>query len=312
MPKRILHALLGVFLATHYGLTGCTEPPKSLASKPVSQRLVEMDGATLDRLDLQNGNVAYIQTIDFRKMQMDQLMGEVDRTQAAKGTYYPSKDHNSSPFFKRLTVSDVRNNYQKLYGSGVFSLVNASFFEDYKVSSRLSFPIKLNGKVITTGNSPYGPIQKPADPYYRNIQLKALTWGNGQVAITNYNPATGYPLNQPTVKNALVSYDYKDHPAYALAKDPANKYHVLGILNTKGKTGTNQLAIATVNRTTLESAANLLRQKGIQDDLITIDGGISTYLWTSKSGDLILPQVAEKEKVAALPHYLGIRQKART
>jgi hypothetical protein len=295
MSKRIRLTLLGGFLAIVYGGTGCTEPPKSFASKPVSQRLVETDGATLDRLDLQNGNVAYIQTINLRKMQLDQLMGEVDRTQAAKGTYYPSRDINSSPFFKRLTVSGVRNNYQKLYGAGVFSIINASFFEDYKV--------------ITTGNSPYGPIPKPADPYYRNIQLKALTWGNGQVAITNYNPATGYPLNQPTVKNALVSYAYQDHPAYALAKDPANKYHVLGILNTKGKTGPNQLAIATVNRATLESAANLLRQKGIQDDLMTIDGGISTYLWNSKSGDLILPQVAEKEKVAALPHYLGIRIK---
>jgi hypothetical protein len=303
MLKRIRLTLLGGFLATLCGLTGCTELTKSLASNPVSQRLVETDGATLDRLDLQNGNVAYIQTIDLRKMQMDQLVGKVDRTQSAKGMYYPSKDKNSSPFFERLTTLEVRDDYQKHYGVEIFSIINASFFEDYKGSSRLSFPIKLNGKVITTGNSPYGPIPKPADSYYRNIQLKALTWGDGQVAITNYNPTTGYPLNQPTVKNALVSYIYKDHPAYTLAKDPANKYHVLGILKP------NQLAIATVNHTTLESAANLLRQKGVKDDLMTIDGGISTYLWNSKAGDLILPQVAEKEKVAALPHYLGLRIK---
>jgi hypothetical protein len=302
MPRRILYTFLGILLTTS-GLTGYTEPTKSLASKPVSQRLAAIDGATLDRLDLQNGNVAYIQTIDLCKMELDQLIGEIDRTQATKGTYYPGKDNNSSPFFKRLTVSDVRNDYQKHYGSGFSSIVNASFFEDYKVSSQLSFPIKLNGKVITTGNSPYGPMPKSADPYYRNIQLKALTWGDGQVAITNYNPTTGYPLNQPTVKNALVSYIYKDHPAYTLAKDPANKYHVLGILKP------NQLAIATVNHTTLESAANLLRQKGVKDDLMTIDGGISTYLWNSKADDLILPQVAEKEKVAALPHYLGLRIK---
>ncbi|NJM76132.1 MAG: hypothetical protein HC852_10490 [Acaryochloridaceae cyanobacterium RU_4_10] len=303
MPRRILYTFLSVLLTT-YGLTGCTKSTKSLASKPVSQRLAAIDGATLDRLDLQNGNVAYIQTIDLRKVQLDQLMGEVDHTQTAKGTYYPSQNKNSSPFFKRLTVSDIRNQYQKRYGAGIFSIINASFFEDYKVSSRLSFPIKLNGKVISTGNSPYGPIPSPADSYYRNIQLKALTWSDGQVAITNYNPTTGYPLNQPTVKNALVSYIYKDHPAYTLAKDPANKYHVLGILKP------NQLAIVTVNRTTLESAAHLLRQKGVRDDLMTIDGGISTYLWNSKAGDLILPQVAEKEKVAALPHYLGLRQKA--
>ena len=57
----------------------------------------------------------------------------------------------------------------------MISIINASFFEDYKSSTRLSFPIKLKGTLITAGSSPYGPIQKPAEPYYRTIQLKALT-----------------------------------------------------------------------------------------------------------------------------------------
>ena len=42
---------------------------------------------------------------------------------------------------------------------------------------------------------------------------------------------------------------------------------------------------------------------------MTLDGGISTYLWNVKAGNLVLPQVAAGEKVPALPHYLGIRAK---
>jgi hypothetical protein len=192
---------------------------------------------------------------------------------------------------------------------GIFSIINASFFEDYQRSTRLSFPLKLNGKLITAGSSPYGPISKPADPYYRKVELQALIWDNTKATIAPYNPANGYPLNRAKVQNALVSYRYKDHPAYALAGDPANRYHVLGILNPEDAGKTNRLLIATSDRATLEGAANVLRQQGVKGDLMTIDGGISTYLWSDRAGDLILPQVADGEKVPALPHYLGIRSK---
>jgi hypothetical protein len=182
-------------------------------------------------------------------------------------------------------------------------------FEDYQSSTRLSFPIKLNGKLITAGSSPYGPIQKPADPYYRNIQLKALAWNGYRAAIADYDPASGFPLNQTSVKNALVSYAYRDHPSYTLVGDPENRYHVLGVLNPDDKKKSSRLLIATTNRATLENAATVLRQRGVKGDLMTIDGGISTYLWSAKSGDLILPQTASGENVAALPHYLGVRSK---
>ncbi len=145
--------------------------------------------------------------------------------------------------------------------------------------------------------------------YYRSIQLKALTWSGDKATISNYSPASGSPLNQSSVKNALVSYAYLDHPSYALAGDPENRYHVLGILSTNNDKKANRLLIATTNRATLENAANILRQRGVKGDLMTIDGGISTYLWSAKSGDRILPQAASGENVAALPHYLGVRSK---
>lgn len=89
-----------------------------------------------------------------------------------------------------------------------------------------------------------------------------------------------------------------------------NYYHVMGIVESeKDSKAGNQLLIATAARSTLAQAAAILRQRGVQGTIMTLDGGISTYLWNVKAGNLVLPQVAAGEKVPALPHYLGIRAK---
>lgn len=67
----------------------------------------------------------------------------------------------------------------------------------------------------------------------------------------------------------------------------------------------------TVNQTTLDEAAKLLRQLGVKGDIITVDGGRSTYLFNSKVGDIILPQLSnpqENPTFRDLPHYLGVRK----
>jgi hypothetical protein len=309
MQTRMNVRCLFVIISVSACVSGCTGQRSLLSAQPAPQRIVQVEGATLDRILLQKDNVVYVQTIDLQKMAIEQLTGEIDRRKGVKGLYYPDKRPESSPFFIRLPATTVLQNYQKLQGKKLFSVVNASFFEDYERSTRLSFPIKINGKVITAGSSPYGPIEEPADPYYRSIQLKALTWKENQVSVIDYNPKTGFPLNQSNVNNGLVSYAYQDHPAYVLAGDPVNRYHVLGVIHGDQDKQVNQLLIATTNRATLKEAGNILRQRGVKSDLMTIDGGISTYLWTAKLGNLVLPQVAQGEKKAALPHYLGIRSK---
>ncbi len=294
--------------AASFGIIGMTQQPTPKPSPSVPERLVTVDGATLDKIFLDQRNVVYLQTIDLHKMQIDQLMGKVDRQVSGnKGLYYPSNNRDSSPFFKRLTVAAIRKAYLKQHPTVVFSIINASFFEQYRDSTQLSFPIKVNGLLMTAGSSPYGPIPTPKHPYYRSIKLKALTWDDNKAKISTYNPKTGYPLNQSKVKNGLVSYAYQDHPAYVLSKDPVNHYHVIGVLDGK----VNRLLIATSNRSTLAQAAEVLRQRGVKGDIMTIDGGISTYLSSIKTGDLILPRIAEGERVPALPHYLGIRSKGK-
>jgi len=279
-------------------------------SSPVSyfQPVDTRDGAELYKKELPNGNLAYLQVINVQKMQIDQLIGEVDRMAFNKGLYYQGENKYYSPFFKSKLFSEVTGEYKKLYGNGVFSVINCSFFEQYERSTQLSFPIKFNGQVITGGNGIYGPVKKPKDGQYKNVRLKALVWNDREAYITNYEPQTGKPLNQKEVQNAVVTYEYKHHPAKLISKNPANRYHVIGTLDKDGRKGNELLAIITVNEATLDAAAKLMREFGVKGDIVTIDGGLSTYLFNPKIGEIMLPQsnnIATRE----LPHYLGFRNR---
>jgi hypothetical protein len=193
-------------------------------------------------------------------------------------------------------------------------MINCSFFEQYKSSSQLSFPIKLNGVVITGGTSPYGPIKEPKDKFYSNIRLKTLVWDDKQAYITDYDQVSGAPLNQNRVQNAIVTYRYTDHPAKVLGKNQVNKYQVIGTLNKDGVKGDELLLIMTVNQTTLDEAGDLLRKLGVKGDIITVDGGRSTFLFNSQNGNIIVPQlsnVQENPTFRNLPHYLGLRKKTK-
>ncbi|MBW4561533.1 MAG: hypothetical protein KME32_10340 [Mojavia pulchra JT2-VF2] len=285
-------------------------------SNPLSsyQPLHVIDGAGLYTKQLTNGNIAYLQVINLNKIHIDQLIGEVDQMGQKQGKYYKGEGGYYSPFFENKLFSEVTDEYKQLYSDNVFSIINCSFFEQYQSSTQLSFPIKLNGVVISGGNSPYGPIKEPKNQFYRTIRLKALVWDDKQAYITDYDPVSGAPLNQKKVKNAIVSYKYSDHPAKVLAQNQVNKYQVIGTLDKDGSKGNEQLLIMTVNQTILDEAAELLRKLGVKGDIITVDGGRSTYLFNSKMGNIVLPQLSnlqENPTFRHLPHYLGFR-KART
>jgi hypothetical protein len=278
------------------------------------QPLQVIDGAALYKKQLTNGNEAYLQIIDLRKMHIDQITGEVDNMGLNEGKYYKGEGGYYSPFFQNKLFSEVAEEYQKLYGKNVFSIINCSFFEQYQSSTQLSFPIKLNGVVITGGTSPYGPIKEPKDKYYSNIRLKTLVWDDKQAYITDYNPISGATLNQKAVENAIATYQYSDHPAKVLAQNQANKYQVIGTLNKDGVKGDELLLIMTVNAATLDEAADLLRKLGVKGDIITVDGGRSTYLFNSQNGNIIVPQLSnlqENPTFRHLPHYLGFRKKSK-
>lgn len=286
------------------------------ASNPLSsyQPLHVIDGAALYKKDLNNGNAAYLQIINLQKMHVDQFIGGVDNMGLAQGRYYKGEGRYYSPFFQNKLFPKVSEEYEKLYSSDIFTIINCSFFEQYESSTQLSFPIKLNGIIISGGSSPYGPIRQPKDKFYSKVRLKALVWDSQQAYITDYNPISGAPLNQKSVQNAIVTYQYSDHPAKVLAQNPANKYQLIGTLNKDGNKGDESLLVMTVNKATLDEAASLLRQLGVKGDIITVDGGTSTYLFNSQKGNIVLPQLSNQQanpSYSVLPHYLGFRKKSK-
>jgi hypothetical protein len=271
-----------------------------------------IEGAGLYKTSLPNGNQVYLQIIDLRKIQIDQIIGEIDDMGIKQGKYYQNQADDYSPYFQNKPFENIWNEYNLLYGKKVFSLINCAFFEEYKSSTQLAFPAKLNGQIITAGSSPYGPSRQAINDYYKNIKLKALVWNHQNAYITDYELESGYPLNKQSVKNALVTYRYSDHPAKVLGKNLANKYHVIGTLNKDGVPGNELIIILTVNQATLDEAAELLRKIGIKGDIITIDGGSSTLITNPHTGALIVPQPVNMKSnpfASNLPHYLGFRQK---
>ncbi len=285
---------------------------RTFAPLSAYRTLESIAGAGLYKTKLPEGNEAYLQVIDLRKMQIDQIIGEMDELGFSEGKYYGGFDSYYSPHFQMSLFSNVWDEYNLLYGKQVFSMINCAFFEEYKSSTQLAFPVKLNGQVITAGSSPYGPVNQPADNYYKNIQLKALVWDDSSAYITDYDPELGSPLNQANVRNAIVSYRYSDHPAKVIGKNQENKYHVIGTLNKDDVPGDELLLIITVNKATLDKAAQLLRKLGVRGDILTVDGGSSTFVTNPSTGSLLVPQpvnIKDNPNASHLPHYLGFRQK---
>src|SRR4028118_1803371 len=87
---------------------------------PSSYQPIEaIDGAILYKQQLTDGNEAYLQVIDLRKMQIDQLVGEVDNMGLGQGKYYKGEGEHYSPFFIMKLFDEITDEYKELYSDAV-------------------------------------------------------------------------------------------------------------------------------------------------------------------------------------------------
>lgn len=277
------------------------------------KQLDSTDGALFFKRQIRKDSAvytAYLQVIDLRLMKLLQITKEAGNKGLGEGKYYCGKNSNS-PYFKRVSHEVVLNLQQAAAGDQLFLAINGVFFEQYKDSTQLSFPLKTGGKIISWGSSLYGPVKNAANIYYDSVQLKALIINKSSAAIVNYDIKTGYPLNNNAVTDAIVTYEYKDHPARVLAGNMVNRFHVIGTLNADSKAGDEILLILTVDKTTLDNAAVQLRLLGIKSDIITI-GGTSVFVYNTKMGITQYPGKNEPQyegEYIELPHYIVIISK---
>jgi hypothetical protein len=270
-------------------VAGCGDDRPSIGA---SETIAAVDGASLSRLSLSDGSHAYLQQIDLRLVRVEQVIGDPDPGAAREaGRYYPG---GMSPRFIRIPPRRAQDDCQR---TAAFSIVNFAFFEEYEPSTRLSFPAKSHGSLLTAGSSPYGPVDAPSAAYYRTVTLQAFTWSDGGAVIGPYDPKRGAPLD--STQDGLVTYAYRDHPSYVLSHDPPNRYQLLALSDAE------HLLVLTVEHATLDTAADLLRARGAAGEILAFDGGPSTYLWQTALGELV--PITNPE--GTLPHYICLRQR---
>jgi hypothetical protein len=276
------------------GLGALAACDRDMPVAPVSDRQSQ-------RYDLPNGGSAWLSRFNIANTAIDHIALDAPTKSMPVGLYFPS---SGSGEFTRLDAQSVLGNYRAKHGDEAQALINCSFFERYDPVTELSFPIKRAGRILTGGSSPYGPCKAPRDARYKDVKLKALVWNDHAINVVDYDHVTGGILNDPIFPDALVTYDYRDHPATVLAGDPVGQYQLLGTFPTRDGGLPDVLYVLTILKGRMADGAALLRHNGLAGTVLTVDGGPSTHLWHYKEGSVITTESK------SLPHYLGFRARA--
>jgi hypothetical protein len=298
MRKQVLRKVIAAHLTRRAALAGLAIVA---ACKPAEVPLVPLVDGESQRVALPNGGHAWLSRFDISKIAIDHIAGDIDPALSKVGDYYPG---SKSPAFIRIDAGNVLESYRATHGDKAQALINASFFERYDPATELSFPIKQDGKIITGGSSPYGPIDAPKDERYKKVILKALVWNDTSIKVVDYDHKTGGVLNDTAFPNGFVTYDYKDHPANVLAGDPVGQYQLMGTFPKRDGGSPDILFVVTIIKGRMVEGAEMLKRNGVAGTVLTVDGGPSTHLWTKANGVLI----ATESKT--LPHFLGFRSRA--
>jgi hypothetical protein len=280
--------------ATLGGLAALAACDRDMPNTPI------VDGQS-QRYDLPNGGSAWLSRFNIATTAIDHIALDAPTKSMPVGLYFPS---SGSGEFTRLDAASVLGNYRAAHEDKAQALINCSFFERYDAVTELSFPIKRAGRILTGGSSPYGPCKTPRDPRYRQVKLKALVWNDRAINVVDYDHVTGGILNDPIFPDALVTYDYRDHPATVLAGDPVGQYQLMGTFPTRDGGLPDVLFVLTIVKGRMADGAALLKRNGVAGTILTVDGGPSTHLWHHKAGSVITTESK------SLPHYLGFRARS--
>ena len=234
--------------------------------------------------------------IDMRKVNVTQIMSQ-GKNGKGKGLYIKDSD---SPYFERLSYeSEIAKT-----NSNTFALINASFFEEYTDTTRLSFPIKNKGEVLTGGSSPYGPQANPKHEYYKTTQLLSLSFYNGKAEIQQFGTADRNVFQSDEIQNGIATYNYKDHPAVIIAKNRVTRFILAGTMDMDKEDGDEWLLIV-IAKNTIGNVANVLKKVGVTSEILSFDGGSSVLLYGPKFGVIEHPGINSNVMTDwKLPHYI--------
>ena len=190
------------------------------------------------------------------------MYGKIDNPDTGKGAYkedYPTLA--VSPTFRREKLIDIWNKNYELNPS-MFCLLNGAFFTDKPEPIELSFPLKQNGVIISTGG---GEKEYPGTD-----EKKMLEICEEQLNITDLSPEALFSSSAPDI---IAGLDEK------VNKNTLNSIcrTFIGINDKNGDGEFEILLIFSSQYATQLHAADTLRSFGATK-VMMLDGGGSTQL----------------------------------
>lgn len=253
--------LLGFAQPTRAQTEAPTPSPTPLTEIPAGFRLIDAAlGVQLYRKDYANGSPDFVQVIDLSQgARLELLFGQITEPRPEKGAFGGPDPRMTSPalqIYWQQTLSQEPH---------AFCVTNGAFFYMPEYPTRLAFPLKVDGQVITEG---WG-----IDTYVDQKLILEL-WPD-RAQIRELSEQALYTSDAPDILGGLTE-DANKRAKYAVGRtfvgvddrDDDGEQEIVLILNT-------QTAVQA-------SAAAVLRDFGA-DQVMMLDGGGSTQL-LCKSG----------------------------
>ncbi len=218
---------------------------------------------TLYKKDYHNGSPDYVQEVDLSQgARLKLLHGDITEPRPSGGSFGGPDPRMTSPalstFWRQMTAED----------SHTFCVVNGGFFYMPEYPTRLAFPLKVDGRMVTEG---WG-----IDTYVGEHLMLAL-WDD-HADILPMTQESLYASDAPNILGGL-SENANKRAKFAVGRT------FVGLADRDEQPGYETVLILATRTATQSGAAQALRSLGAIK-VMMLDGGGSTQL-RCRSGDLL-------------------------
>lgn len=269
--RKIAWVIVGlvIFAAFPQGISHA-DTPKPLIP-PGFHLVMSEKGAALYRKDYPKGNPDFVQRVDLSQgAGIELLHGDISETRAGKGVY-----GGDDPRFQSKSLANYWRGFSSA-NTSAFCVTNGQFFYMKEYPTRLPFPLKKDGKVISDG---YGIKQFPDQKLILEI------WPD-HVNIEKLSKTALYGSSAPDIVAGLTE-DASKSPSHFVART------FVGILDQDQDGAFETLLIFNTMTARQSDAADVLRSFGAAR-VMMLDGGGSTQLICDGesliSSDRLIPQ----------------------
>jgi hypothetical protein len=254
---------------------GTPTPPPDAAQNgfhPIASAL----GVALYRKDYPNGSPDFVQVVNLSKgARLELLYGDITETRPHQGSFGGPDPRMTSPalstFWRRMLEKD----------KDTFCVVNGGFFYMPEYPTRLAFPLKVNGRMVTEG---WG-IET-----YEGEHMMLELWDD-HADIQPMTQTTLYASDAPNILGGLSEQANK-RAKFAVGRT------FLGLDDRDDQPGLETVLILSTQTATQIGAAEALRSLGA-DKVMMLDGGGSTQL-RCQSGEFIVSDRPVPQAVAVV------------